>query len=84
MSPMDTLASILKGRGLEWMSGLPNDIGAYKQGEEQSLFILFTDGEEFYWRLKRFRSFGRDCITNIPRHIDLNDSLARGAGVWAE
>jgi SNF2 family DNA or RNA helicase len=51
-SPMDTLATILKDRGLKWITSLPRGIGAYKQGKDQGLFILFTDGEDYYWRLK--------------------------------
>ena len=69
MNPMDTLASILKDRGLEWISSLPTGIGAYKHGEEPSLFILFTDGEEFYWRLKRFRS--GELVTSPTEIINL-------------
>jgi len=69
MSPMDTLASMLKDRGIEWISGLPSGIGAYKQGEEPGLFILFTDGEDFYWRLKRFRT--EELVTSPTEIINV-------------
>jgi superfamily II DNA or RNA helicase len=51
-TPMDALAKIMNERGLEWLRSLSQGIGAYKQGDREGLFILFTDGDEFFWRLK--------------------------------
>jgi superfamily II DNA or RNA helicase len=53
-SPMDALAKIMSEKGLDWLQSLPKGIGAYKQGKRQGLFILFTDGGEYYWRLKYY------------------------------
>ena len=53
-SPMDELARIMSQKGLDWLKSLPKGIGAYKKSERDGLFILFTDGEDFYWRLKYY------------------------------
>lgn len=53
-SPMDVLAKIMSEKGLDWLQSLPRGIGAYKQGKREGLFILFTDGEEYYWILKYY------------------------------
>lgn len=52
--PMDALARIMDERGLQWLQSLPDGIGAIKKGDRDSLFILFTDGSEYYWRMKYF------------------------------
>lgn len=65
-SPMDTLANIMKERGLDWIKSLPRGIGAYKHGEKPGLFILFTDGETFYWRLKDLQT---GQLTTSPTEI---------------
>lgn len=51
-TPMDALAKIMSEKGLDWLKSLPKGIGAYKRSNRDGLFILFTDGKEFYWRLK--------------------------------
>src|SRR5205807_10236436 len=56
--PRDTLAKIMNEMGLDWLKALPNGIGAYKVGKRDSLFILFTDGDELYWSLKYFDKEG--------------------------
>jgi superfamily II DNA or RNA helicase len=53
-SPMDELARIMSQKGLDWLKSLPKGIGAYKKSDRDGLFILFTDGEDFYWRLKYY------------------------------
>jgi superfamily II DNA or RNA helicase len=53
-SPMDELARIMSQKGLDWLKSLPRGIGAYKKSDRDGLFILFTDGEDFYWRLKYY------------------------------
>jgi len=53
-SPMDALAKIMSEKGLDWIKSLPKGIGAYKKSNRHGLFILFTDREEFYWRLKYY------------------------------
>jgi len=68
-SPMDTLATMLKERGMEWIINLPTGIGAYKEGEEPGLFILFTDGAELYWRLKHFKN--GELVTSPTKIINL-------------
>jgi len=66
-SPMDALAKIMSEKGLDWLQSLPKGIGAYKQGKRQGLFILFTDGEEYYWRLKYYDK--RKETTSSPNEI---------------
>jgi superfamily II DNA or RNA helicase/HKD family nuclease len=52
--PLDTLAKIMNEKGIDWLRSLPNGIGAYKKGSRDAVFTLFTDGSEFYWRLRYF------------------------------
>jgi superfamily II DNA or RNA helicase len=66
-SPMDTLAKMMSEKGLDWLQSLPRGIGAYKQGNRQGLFILFTDGEEHYWRL-RYYDKGKETVSS-PNEI---------------
>ncbi len=54
IDPIDTLAKIMKEKSLQWLKELPDGIGAYKHGNRDGLFILFTDGNSFYWRLRYF------------------------------
>jgi hypothetical protein len=56
--PRDILAMIMNERGLDWLKALPKGIGAYKMSDRDGLFILFTDGNELYWRLKYFDQKG--------------------------
>jgi len=56
--PMETLARIIDERGLDWVKSLPNGIGAIKDGERDALFALFTDGSDYYWRMKYFDGKG--------------------------
>ncbi|GAI49294.1 unnamed protein product, partial [marine sediment metagenome] len=51
-SAMDTLATMMKEKGLQWLQDLPRGIGSFKKGESSALFILFTDGKNHYWRIK--------------------------------
>jgi hypothetical protein len=67
-SPIDTLARIMNERGLEWLKSLPKGLGAYKQNAPSGLFVLFTDGQDFYWRLKYAGQ--NDTITNPNEIID--------------
>jgi len=64
---MDALAKIMSEKGLDWLQSLPKGIGAYKQGKRQGLFILFTDGKEYYWRLKYYDK-GKETISS-PNEI---------------
>jgi hypothetical protein len=66
-SPMDALAKIMSEKGLDWLQSLPKGIGAYKQGKRQGLFILFTDREEYYWRLKYYDQ-GKETVSS-PNEI---------------
>ncbi|MDH5481730.1 MAG: helicase-related protein [Candidatus Bathyarchaeota archaeon] len=66
-SPMDALAKIMSEKGLDWLQSLPKGIGAYKQGRRQGLFILFNDGEDYYWRLKYYDK-GKETISS-PNEI---------------
>ena len=56
--PMETLARIIEDRGLHWIKSLQNGIGAIKNGERDALFVLFTDGSDYYWRMKYFDGKG--------------------------
>jgi SNF2 family DNA or RNA helicase len=66
-SPMDALAKIMSEKGLDWLQSLPKGIGAYKKGPRQGLFILFTDGDKFYWRLKYYDK-GKEVVSS-PNEI---------------
>jgi len=53
--PRDALAEILREKGLEWIKSLPSEIGAYRKGDREALFVLFEDETgKVYWRLKYF------------------------------
>ncbi|MCS6784889.1 MAG: helicase-related protein [Candidatus Caldarchaeum sp.] len=52
--PIDTLAKILREKGREWIEKIPDGIGAVKDADFEGLFTLFTDGQNFYWRLTRY------------------------------
>jgi superfamily II DNA/RNA helicase len=52
--PIDILAKILNEKGLDWVRSLPNGIGTVKHTNFEGLFILLTDGTNFYWRLNRY------------------------------
>jgi len=69
-SPMDALAKIMSEKGLDWLQSLPKGIGAYKQSKRQGLFILFTDGEEFCWRLKYYDK-GKETISSPNEIINI-------------
>jgi superfamily II DNA/RNA helicase len=66
-SPMDELAKMMSQKGIDWLKSLPTGIGAYKKGDRDGLFILFTDGKEFYWRLKYFDKTNE--ATSSPNEI---------------
>lgn len=65
-TPMDALAKIMTEKGLDWLKSLPKGIGAYKRSNRDGLFILFTDGKEFYWRLKYY---GKGKVVSSPNEI---------------
>ena len=50
--PLDDLAKIINEKGYDWIKKLPDGIGAIKIGERDGVFALFTDGQNYYWRLK--------------------------------
>jgi hypothetical protein len=52
---------------MQWLRSLPKGIGTYKKSNRDGLFILFTDGEEFYWRLKYYDK-GKEVISS-PNEI---------------
>jgi SNF2 family DNA or RNA helicase len=68
--PMDALARIMDEKGLDWLKSLPAGIGAYKEGTRDSLFILFTDGKEHYWRMKYFDG-GKETVTSTNEIVNL-------------
>ncbi len=68
--PRDILAKIINEKGYDWIKKIPNGIGAYKIGDRDGLFILFTDGEEFYWRLKFFDGKG-ELLSSSNEIIDI-------------
>ncbi len=56
-SAMDTLATMMNEKGLQWLQNIPRGIGSFKKGEKSALFILFEDGNEnHYWRIKDLTS----------------------------
>lgn len=50
--PKDQLMAIMDEMGEAWIKNIPRGIGAFKNHEKNGLFSLFTDGTNFYWRLK--------------------------------
>lgn len=65
--PRDILAKIMNEKGLDWLQRLPKGIGAFKVSDRDGLFILFTDGKEYYWRLKFYDKKGDS--TSSPNEI---------------
>jgi len=65
--PKDTLAKMINDKGLEWIKELPTGIGAYKHGSRDGLFILFSDSNDYYWRLKYFD--GKKELVTSPKEI---------------
>lgn len=56
-SAMDTLATMMNEKGLQWLQNIPRGIGSFKKGEKAALFILFEDGKKnHYWRIKDLTS----------------------------
>ena len=66
--PIDFLAEIINERGLDWVKKIPTGIGAVKDAGFNGLFTLFTDGENFYWRLERYDS--GEIITSPTTIVD--------------
>ena len=52
--PMDTLAQMIQDNSLEWLQSIPDGVGAFKKGDRDALFILFSDGNDHYWKLRYF------------------------------
>ncbi|MEM0135484.1 MAG: SNF2-related protein [Thermoplasmatales archaeon] len=50
--PKDRLMEIREKEGNEWLEKIPRGIGAIKEYNRSGLFSLFTDGINFYWRLR--------------------------------
>jgi SNF2 family DNA or RNA helicase len=81
--PRDDLAEIISERGIDWVKNLPDGIGAVKKGGMNAVFVLFTDGEKHYWRLRNLDS-GKS-IDNPSEIIKLllsgDDVHAKGARI---
>jgi hypothetical protein len=67
--PIDILAKILNEKGLDWVKKIPNGIGAVKDADFKGLFVLLTDGTNFYWRLHRYDN--NSIITSPTEIVDL-------------
>jgi len=80
--PIDILARILNEKGLEWVKRIPDGIGAVKKGVFKGIFVLFTDGHNYYWRLHQFGDGNKERVITSPAEIvDLllaGDSESRG------
>ncbi|AKA48721.1 hypothetical protein IX51_05960 [uncultured archaeon] len=50
--PKDQLMEIIDDLGEERIKSIPRGIGAFKQYSKDGLFCLFTDGANYYWRLR--------------------------------
>lgn len=77
--PIDILAKILNEKGLDWVKKIPNGIGAVKDADFEGLFVLLTDGTNFYWRLHRYDN--NSIITSPTEIVDLlmeGESQKRG------
>ncbi|MCS7127160.1 MAG: helicase-related protein [Thaumarchaeota archaeon] len=80
--PIDILARILNEKGLDWIKEIPEGIGSIKDGEFEGIFVLFTDGENFYWRLHRYDN--NKIITSPTEIVDLlleGDSQKKGENI---
>ena len=67
--PKDQLMEIIDDLGEERIKSIPRGIGAYKKYEKDGLFCLFTDGENYYWRL-RFEG-ERNSITDPGQIVEI-------------
>lgn len=80
--PIDILVKILGEKGLDWVQKIPSGIGAIKDANFKGLFVLFTDGKDFFWRL---HDFSNDKIISSPNEIvDLlleGDSEQKGESI---
>jgi SNF2 family DNA or RNA helicase len=73
--PKDTLAKIINEKGYAWLESLPKGIGAIKKGiDRDGLFILFSNGTDFYWRLKYYD--GKADLVTSP--TDIVDTIMEG------
>ncbi|MHB8568098.1 MAG: helicase-related protein [Nitrososphaerales archaeon] len=73
--PKDTLAKIINEKGYDWLESLPKGIGAIKKGlNRDGLFILFSDGTDFYWRLKYYDE-KKELVTSPT---DIVDTIMKG------
>lgn len=69
--PIDALAKIFEDKGLDWLRGLPDGIGAYKKGEREALFVLFKDeAGRTYWRL-RFFDGKHETLTSVSEIVKI-------------
>lgn len=69
--PKDTLAKIINEKGYAWLESLPKGIGAIKKGlDRDGLFILFSDGRDFYWRLKYYDR-KKELVTSPTDIVDI-------------
>ncbi|MFQ1020509.1 helicase-related protein [Tardisphaera saccharovorans] len=86
--PMDTLAKIMDEKGLDWLEGLPNGIGAFKKSDRDALFVFFEDKEgsgavNHYWRLKYFDGKG-EAVTSSSTILQMllsGDSESKGEDI---
>jgi len=67
--PKDTLAKMINDKGLNWIRTIPNGIGAFKKSDRDGIFVLFSDGKEFYWRLK-FYDGKKETISVTNQIVD--------------
>ena len=67
--PIDILARIMNEKGLDWVQKLPNGIGAIKTANFDGIFALFTDGENYHWRLLNLTE--NRLITSPNEIVDL-------------
>ncbi len=83
--PIDVLAKIINEKGIDWVKKIPNGIGAIKDSPFEGLFVLFTDGNEFFWRLHNYDT--GEIITSPTEIVDLllsGDYLSKGERIKYE
>jgi ERCC4-related helicase/HKD family nuclease len=68
--PIDQLARMIAEKGEEWLKDIPYGIGAYKQYSRNGMFILFRNGDRFYWNLKFFDG-AQEMIQNPNEIIEI-------------
>ncbi len=67
--PKDRLSEIRDEMGIESLRSIPMGIGAVKKAKRDAIFSLFTDGDNFYWRMK-YLDGNKETVTSVNEIIN--------------